>query len=137
MGSYCSVLNDTGETIYVKLGPNMQAFAIAGFVASVIAIAGTFGGATPLVLGVGAGTWGGMAVSKLVEDGYTELAPGGKYTTSKWSLSLVMQASIMKVRGDGVYSGVMTVWTGVTDGSTMEYNASQCSLDFTPYEKKN
>lgn len=49
------------------------------------------------------------------------------------SLSLLMQANIVRKKETGAEVGSMSVRTGVTANSTMEYKASDCGYTFQSY----
>lgn len=138
MGSYCSVCNNTNSTMYIKYGVNMEALGIAGFIVSIIGI--PFTGGQSLALGI---IGGGITISsfifdnvdkKLKREGYSKINPGNVYKSEKVSLSLYFQANVVLVEKINdkkvkIKVGKINVWSGPTDNSCNEYNATDGSYD--------
>lgn len=143
MGSYCSVLNDYDEPIFIKYSAKSLALKTAGFILAAGAIIGTAGTAAPAIIAGGLAStistgmiFAGRALeANLRADGYTEIGPGGIYTSEKMTQSLLTQANIVRKKETGAEVGSMAVWTGVTADSTMEYKASDCGYKFQSYTK--
>ena len=93
MGSYVSVLNDTNQTIYIKYGPRDMITRAFVFVASLI----------PGILDLGIVPPQGITDmimnaidQEAKEEGLSKIGPGGRYDSEKLSLSLMIQANIVK-----------------------------------------
>ncbi|KAJ7096568.1 hypothetical protein B0H15DRAFT_946043 [Mycena belliarum] len=147
MGSYTSVMNDTGSTLYIKYAANHVALDVAAIVTAVlgvIAAAVTGGiiaaGISAAVMSATLGVAGGaLSLAALVtgvidftakDSGYHTVGPGGTYRSQKLTLSLVHQADVKltAVVDDNtvnMWSGSFTVFTGPTAGSTKKYKMSQ------------
>lgn len=113
MGSYVSVLNDTNDTIFVKFTANNTAIASAGVIVATLGTIATGGAGAPFFLAGGAAMGAGGIINygvtlsqQLKADGYQELAPGEKHTSSKWSLSLLMSANIVKKKENGMFNSL-------------------------------
>ena len=110
MGSYVSIINNTNKEVMVKFSANGVIFEdVFGFLA---------GSANKGLVDLGS-RFVGEVESRLISDGYVKLQPGQKHTSSKWSLSLLMQANVIYPSVDeGVLFGRKSVWTAPTDGDT-------------------
>ncbi|KZV79033.1 hypothetical protein EXIGLDRAFT_707884 [Exidia glandulosa HHB12029] len=146
MGSYTSVMNDTGSDMYIKYAANDLALTVAAVVTGALGVVAAVvsGGVLLLAadavaigvgLGVGAGTLslaalvGGSIAISANKAGYHTVPPGGVYRSEKLTLSLVHQADVLvALQVDDntleLYSGSFTVWTGPTAGSDKRYNLS-------------
>ncbi|KZV79032.1 hypothetical protein EXIGLDRAFT_707883 [Exidia glandulosa HHB12029] len=148
MGSYTSVMNDTGNDMYIKFAANdlglnvlsvvTGALGIVAAVASggvLLVAADTVAIGVGLGLSVGAGTLtlaslvGGSIAISANRAGYHTVPPGGVYRSEKLTLSLVHQADVLvatEVDDDvlDLYSGSFTVWTGPTADSDKRYKLS-------------
>jgi hypothetical protein len=139
MGAYCSVRNDTNDIMYIKYGANSSAIVWAGIAASIVAAIATAGIATPAVAGAVGATGAGLTIaSKVIDDdlkrgGYSAIQPGGVYRSEKLTLSLFLQANIVLKGERGVRTGTLDCWTGPTDDSCNDYNATQASYAFQPF----
>ncbi|KAK1753675.1 hypothetical protein QBC47DRAFT_46825 [Echria macrotheca] len=147
MGAYCSVYNDTSDTMYIKYGANTGALQWASIAGSIAATIASLGAATPLIAastGAAAGftlglTSAGLAIAKsefdkeLRKEGYSAIQPGGTYTSEKLTLSLLMQANIVLVGDRGSRRGTMECWTGPGHNDCNRYNASQAEYEFRPF----
>jgi hypothetical protein len=78
---------------------------------------------------------GTMLGANLRAEGYSMVQPGGTYTSEKMSLSLLIQANCVRKKNTEAEVGTMSVWTGVTANSTMEYKASDCMCKCQSYTK--
>jgi len=154
MGSYCSVLNNQNDIIYIKYSANSDGLLWGGIVFALLSIELPFDSAIvdlvdegiitqEVVNGVsvviGLSSLGfdipafiDKATAKMNTDGYTCIRQGQSYKSEKMSLSLVMQANCLKlVQSDSetidIYNATQTVWTGPTNNSVNNYNSSDFS----------